>query len=116
MDAAIIDPGRMSARLELEMPIAVSDGQGGTVLGGSVPGYAIVGSLWAMIEPVSMPDSERADEAVFSVTHRIWVRHRTDISAGMRFRKGARLFVIRAHFDPDETRRYLVCRCEETGL
>ncbi|WEZ83991.1 phage head closure protein [Rhizobium sp. 32-5/1] len=111
MDAAIIDPGRLSARLELEMPMPVSDGQGG-----SVPGYAIVGSLWAMIEPVSMPDSERADEAVFSVTHRIWVRYRTDITAGMRFRKGSRLFLIRAHFDADETRRYLVCRCEEAGL
>ncbi len=110
MDTTIIDPGQLSARLELEMPMPVSDGQGGIV-----PGYAIVTSLWARIEPVSALDSERAGEAVFSVTHRVWIRFRSDVAAGMRFRKGARLFVVRAFFDPDERRRYLVCRCEEDG-
>jgi len=106
----MLDPGQLSARLELEMPVPVSDGQGGIV-----PGYAIVTSLWARIEPVSMPDREQADMAVFSITHRISIRFRDDVTAGMRFRKGPRLFCIRAHFDPDETRRYLVCRCEEDG-
>ncbi|OJF95896.1 phage head closure protein [Pararhizobium antarcticum] len=110
MDTTLLDSGQLSARLELEMPQPVTDGQGGIVAG-----YAIVASLWAMIEPVAMPDREQADRAVFSITHRITIRFRDDVTAGMRFRKGARLFIIRAHSDPDERRRYLVCRCEEDG-
>jgi SPP1 family predicted phage head-tail adaptor len=50
------------------------------------------------------------------LTHRIWLRARTGVSEGMRFRKGARTFTIRAVRDPDETGRYLVCLCEEGAL
>jgi head-tail adaptor len=35
------------------------------------------------------------------------------VSIGMRLRKGARIFWIGATEDPDETRRYLICHCEE---
>ncbi|WP_436098328.1 phage head closure protein [Pararhizobium sp. LjRoot238] len=105
-----LDPGQMSARLDLERRDDASDGQGGIV-----PGFAAVTSLWARIEPVSFKDEERADEEVFTVTHRIWIRFREDLVAGMRFHKGERLFALRAWYDPDETRRYLVCQCTEEG-
>jgi len=104
----ILDPGQMSARLDLEMRSDVGDGQGGIV-----QGFVAVASLWARIEPVAMAKEERADAAVFTVTHRIWIRFRDDIEAGMRFRKGGRIFTVRAFYDPDETRRYVVCRCVE---
>ncbi|CAN7179924.1 phage head closure protein [Pararhizobium sp. LjRoot255] len=110
MRATTLDPGQMSARLELETREEVSDGQGG-----GVTGFAVVTSLWARIVPVSARDEERADEEVFAVTHRIWIRFREDLVAGMRFRKGGRLFALRAWYDPDETRRYLVCQCAEEG-
>lgn len=110
MDAVNLDPGQLSARLDLEMRDDASDGQGGIV-----PGFALVTSLWARIEPISTSEDELADAAVFSVTHQIWIRFREDISAGMRFRKGLRIFVVRAFHDPDDMRRYLVCRCTEDG-
>ncbi|WP_455272253.1 phage head closure protein [Rhizobium herbae] len=100
----------MSARLDLEMRDDAGDGQGGIV-----PGFAPVTSVWARIEPVSVNEEEQADEAVFNVTHRIWIRFREDVQAGMRFRKGTRGFTVRTFHDPDETRRYLVCRCTEDG-
>jgi len=50
---------------------------------------------------------------VFTLTHRIWLRFRHDIQAGMRLRKGARIFAIRVWRDPDERGNYLVCLCEE---
>lgn len=106
----ILDPGQMSARLDLEMRNDAGDGQGGIV-----PGFAPVTPLWARIEPVSVSEEERVDAEMFMVTHRIWIRFREDIAAGMRFRKGARSFTVRALHDPDETRRYLVCRCTEDG-
>lgn len=110
MGAVTFDPGQLSARLELEMRADAGDGQGGIV-----PDFAPVTSLWARIEPVSVYEEERADAEVFIVTHRIWIRFREDIAAGIRFCKGTRMFTIRAFHDPDETGRYLVCRCTEEG-
>ena len=48
-----------------------------------------------------------------TITHRVWLAYRGDIAAGMRFRKGRRILAIRAVMDPVETRRFIVCRCEE---
>ncbi len=106
----MLDPGQLSARLDLEMRNDAGDGQGGIVAG-----FVPVTSLWARIEHVCVSEEERADAEMFTVTHRIWIRFREDIAADMRFCKGARIFTIRAFHDPDETRRYLVCRCAEEG-
>lgn len=110
MVAATLDPGQFSARLDLEMRSDTSDGQGGVV-----SNYAVIRSVWARIEPVAVTLDEVADAEGFTVTHRIWIRFCDDINVGMRFRKGGRVFMIRAFNDPDETRRYLVCRCTEGG-
>lgn len=108
MPVLFLDTGQLTARLELEMPVSVSDGQGGAIVT-----YETRASLWARIEPVTQVVAEQAGAEVFLVTHRVWLRFRSDIEAGMRLRKGARIFAIRAWSDPDETRRFQVCRCEE---
>ncbi|SIR15855.1 phage head-tail adaptor, putative, SPP1 family [Rhizobium sp. RU20A] len=105
------DPGRLSRRMTLERPVEMPDGQGGATLA-----YVAVADLWALIEPLAMPEREAAGEARFEVRHAVWLRHRADVTAGMRFRMGGRVLVIRSLRDPDETRRYLVCRCTEEGL
>ncbi|MET3854018.1 phage head closure protein [Rhizobium sp. OAE497] len=110
MRAVVLDPGAMSARLVLERPVELADGQGGA--GVSFEGVA---SLWARIEPVGESSEERAGADLVTLTHRVWVRFRTDIRSGMRLRKGERVFVIRSLRDPDEGGRYLACLCEEEG-
>ncbi|MDR6815268.1 SPP1 family predicted phage head-tail adaptor [Neorhizobium sp. 2083] len=102
------DPGSMTARLDLQAPQAVPDGQGGATVA-----WEVMASLWARIEPVSFVVEEQAAGEGGTISHRIWVRFREDVSAGQRFRKGARTFLVRLVHDPDETRRYLVCQCEE---
>ena len=106
--AALLDPGRLKARLVLERSEEVPDGQGGATVG-----FAIVATLWASIEPVAMRAEEAAGTLPVTVTHRIRLRRRDDLAGGMRLRKGARLFAIRAFRDPDETGRYMLCDCEE---
>ena len=108
MPVIFFDPGQMTARLDLERPQAVPDGQGGGMLA-----WTVAASLWARIEPVSAVIAEEASAAAGRITHRIWVRFRDDVAAGQRFRKGDRIFLVRLVRDPDETRRYLVCQCEE---
>ena len=102
------DPGSMTARLDLEAPQALPDGQGGATIT-----WEVTASLWARIEPISFVVEERAAAEGGTISHRIWVRFRDGISAGQRFRKGARVFLVKLVHDPDETRRYLVCQCEE---
>jgi len=108
--AMILDPGAMSARLVLERPVELADGQGGVAVS-----FEAVGSLWARIEPLGENREERAGSDLVTLTHRVWLRFRADIAAGMRLRKGERVFVIRSLRDPDEGGRYLVCLCEEDG-
>jgi SPP1 family predicted phage head-tail adaptor len=111
MPVTFFDPGQMTARLDLETAEPQPDGQGGAVLV-----WSVLSSMWARIEPVSFVVTEKGAAAEnVVVTHRIWVRFRDGIFGGQRFRKGERLFAIRAVRDPDETRRYLVCHCEEEG-
>ncbi|WP_180897669.1 phage head closure protein [Martelella soudanensis] len=102
------DPGAFSARLDLTAPAFASDGQGG-----ATESWSEVAKLWARIEPVSIAFDEQANGEVFRLTHEIWMRARTDLAPGMRLQRGGRMFKINGWRDPDETGRYLVCRCEE---
>ena len=102
------DPGLLNARLVLEQLEEVPDGQGGVM-----PGHGAVATVWARIEPVAAKADEAAGTLRVAVTHRIRLRWRGDLAGGMRLRRGARIFEIRAFYDPDETGRYLVCDCEE---
>jgi SPP1 family predicted phage head-tail adaptor len=102
------DAGQMTARLALEGPVSVPDGQGGATLT-----WTETAAMWARIEPVSSALTERAGAGIGTITHRIWLRFRTDVAAGQRLRKGTRLFAVKLVQDPDETGRYLTCLCEE---
>lgn len=108
VSVATIDPGALSARLVLERPVETPDGQGGVA-----QSFSALATLWARIEPVSARAEEAAGAMPVTVTHRIWLRRRNDLSGGMRLRKGARLFSIHTFRDPDETGRYTLCDCEE---
>lgn len=108
MNLTFLDAGQLTARLDLETPVETPDGQGGATVS-----HTVVSSHWARIEPVSAELAELGHVDRQAVTHRIWIRHAGGISAGRRFRKGARIFDILTVHDPDETGRYLVCRVKE---
>ena len=111
MNVTFLDPGQLTARLDLEAAIPTPDGQGGAALD-----WTVAASLWARIEPTNFGFAELAGQMRGQLTHRIWIRARDGVTEGMRFRKGARMFSIRAVRDPDETGRFLVCLCEEGAL
>ncbi len=106
--SVLLDPGRLSLRLELQQDIETADG-----VGGFTSAWTAVRDVWAEIRPLGSLPVERASNTGNDVTHEILVRHRPDIRSGMRFRKGARLFLIETLHDPDETARLLLCRCRE---
>lgn len=108
MKRPVIDPGAFTARLTLEQSVEVPDGQGGVIRT-----HAPIGAAWARIDPVTADRVLSAGAQAMTVTHRIWLRHRSDLQSGMRLRKGARVFELKTFRDPDETARYLVCECGE---
>ncbi len=108
MVAKILDPGRLNARLRLETPADVADGQGGVS-----EGWVTVTGLWGRVEPLRARPREEAGAAIAPVSHRVTIRHRDGIRQDMRFVFRGRFLMLRAVHDPDESRRYLICDCEE---
>lgn len=108
MPVLCLDPGVLATRLTLQAPTDTPDGAGG-----AERNWTAVASLWARLEPVSAVGRELAGQAGQVITHRVTVRHRSDVALGQRFMRLERVFAIKAIHDPDESRRYLVCLCEE---
>ena len=100
--------GVMRQRLTLDAAIESSDESGAlqTV-------WQPAGDVWGQVTPLSGSERFLAERQEEAVTHRILIRWRPGIESGMRFRLGARTFLIRSAFDPDERQRVLICRCEE---
>lgn len=110
MRLTFLDPGRLTARLELQAETAMPDGQGG-----ETAAWTPVASLWGLVEPVAARPHEEASAQAATITHRVIVRMRDDVRRGMRFLHRGRELSIRAVHDPDERRAYLACLCEEEG-
>ena len=109
MGALFVDPGRLSARLVLQEADGAADGQGGVS-----EDWQQLASVWGRIEPLRARPGEEAGAATAPVTHRITIRYREDVRHAMRFVHRNRNLMIRSSRDPDETRRYLICECEES--
>jgi SPP1 family predicted phage head-tail adaptor len=108
MNMTFLDPGQLTARLELEARVEAPDGQGGVTFG-----HVAESGHWARIEPVAADLIELGHALRQEATHRIWIRAADGVIAGKRFRKGSRIFDILTVSDPDESGRYLVCRVRE---
>ena len=100
--------GRLRKRVTLEQPVEVAD-----VIGGVTRGFAALATLWAEIAPAATAGSFIAAQQQERITHRVRLRYFSVVTAAMRLRLGVRLLLIRDVTDEDETRRYLVCHCEE---
>lgn len=110
MRPLFVDPGRLSARLRLETPTDLPDGQGGLT-----EGWTPLASLWGRVEPLRASPGEAASAATAPISHLVTIRYRNDVRHAMRLVFRGRSLLIRALRDPDETRRYLLCECEETA-
>ena len=96
------------ALLMIEMPQDRADG-----FGGFIRSYVAGPTVWAQIVPIKHDFERTADRPEIQVTHRIAIRHRTDIDLTKRFRLGTRIFAPRGYFDPDGRRVTLIVWCKE---
>lgn len=100
--------GELRTRAMLETPVDSVDDAGALVRI-----WQPVASVWAKIAPRRGAEIFVAGEQESVLTSEVVVRWRPDVASPMRFRVGSRALLIRAAFDPDGCRRFLVCACEE---
>ena len=100
--------GAFRHRLTLEAADEVEDGAGGVIRT-----WQAIAQVWASIEPLSLGERLVSEKRVGLLSHRILLRHRTDITLSHRFLLGMRVFVIRAIRDPEERGRVIECLVEE---
>ena len=110
MSTLFVDPGSLRSELALQAATTAPDG-----LGGHTENWTEIATVFARIEPVSATSRFGPDQTMETVTHRVTLRWRNGVAAGMRFVRQARIFDIVTVHDPDDTGRYLVCRARETG-
>ncbi|SNX69052.1 head-tail adaptor [Cereibacter ovatus] len=99
----------LNRRLLLEAPMRADDGAGGAVCD-----WALLGTLWARIEPGTGREVAGEEYPMGSVPLRITVRAAPIGSmarpeAGQRFREGPRCYAILAVTEKDVAGRYLSC-------
>ena len=101
-------PGELRHRLVLEAPVETPDGAGGVARS-----YSSVATLWARLTPVGARSEVVGDDPGATLTHRIVIRSRPDLTTRHRLRDGARLFRIVALRDEDGSGRYTEISAEE---
>lgn len=94
--------------MTLELPNDRPDG-----FGGFIRSYVSGPSVWGRIVPLKHLFERTADQTELQVTHRVTIRHRTDIDLTKRLRLGPRVFALRGYYDPDGRRVRMVLWCKE---
>jgi SPP1 family predicted phage head-tail adaptor len=108
MGLQFIDPGRLRTELRLEGAVAVEDGAGG-----HAQHWEERGLLFGHVEPMSVRTQFGAGQDHEAVTHRVTIRFREGVQAGMRFVTQGRQLTIITVRDLDERGRYLLCQARE---
>lgn len=100
--------GCMRSRLSLEAPVDMTDDTGGVARS-----YIAQAVVWGAIMPAAASDRFVAERMEQTITHAIRLRFRAGLTGAMRLRLGTRIFLIHGVEDVDESRRFVLCHCEE---
>ena len=106
--SGLASQGELRTRAVLEAPDDSVDDAGALVRI-----WRPVASIWAKVSPRRGAEVFVAGGQESVLTSEVVVRWRPDIASPMRLRIGSRALLVRAAFDPDGHRRFLVCVCEE---
>ncbi len=103
--------GALRHRVILESAVSTADGGGGMTTD-----WQQIAALWVAIHPLSGDERLAAGQFSSQLSHEIVLRYRPQLLPEMRFRKGERIFEIRAVINVEERGRWLRTFCEELEL
>lgn len=99
--------GQLRERVTIQQESLTPDGGGGSTLA-----WADVATVWASVEPLSGRERMQAQQLESAVDYRVKIRHRADVTAGMRLVWGSAIMNIRAVYNEDRKRKYLTLDSE----
>ena len=96
--------GKLRHRVRIERPASTQD----PTTGEMVPGWALVATVWASVEPLSVREFISAQAGQSEVTARFVIRHRAGLSAAMRLVHRGQVYNIEGVLaDPKSGQHYL---------
>ena len=104
--------GEMQHRITIEQKTrGASDGAGGFL----PETWSTVATVWAKLEPKSARELVDSDQVVHRISHVIFIRARSDVTAAMRVKFGSRTMAILSVREILEGGRWTELLCEETA-
>lgn len=100
--------GPLRERCAIQAESTSDDGMGGQTLS-----WSTSATVWARVTPIGGREQVQAQQVQDSVTHRVTIRYRPGLNAGMRLLWGSKPLNIRAVTNPDEKKKYLELLTEE---
>lgn len=103
-----ISVGRLRYKVALQSAAGASDGAGGYT-----ESWSTIANLFADIRPTGGDEAYRQGKVQDKVTHRIYIRYRSDIKTSYRISYDSRIFNIQSILNLDERDRWLELTCSE---
>lgn len=100
--------GSLNQRAQLLANTLTPDGGGGFA-----DDWEAFASVWIALAPIAGSDAFGPDRLESRVRHRIALRRRSDVAAGMRVAVGSRTFRIRTLIDEGPRNALMTLLCEE---
>jgi SPP1 family predicted phage head-tail adaptor len=82
-------------------------------MGGGTQSWIVIGTPWAYIIPATAWENLKSMQLEAPITHSIYIRYRTDITARDRIVHRSRIFNIRSIIDIEEKKLFLELKAEE---
>ena len=100
--------GSLNKRLELQSATQTSDN-----MGGFTEVWATVATVWGAVWPVSASEQVQAMQTTMTISHRLRIRHRSDLLPSWRIKFGSRYFNVVSLINPNEKGQWLDILCKE---
>jgi len=108
MDKCGLNPGRLRHRVELHAATTTRDGYGQPK-----ETFAKYADVWASIESLSGREFVQAEQVNGEITHKVIIRHQSDLVRTDRIIYGTRIFEIVRILNIEERGRYQELECKE---
>jgi len=77
--------------------------------------WSTVATIWGAFTSSDIQRREEAQQMLEIAQHQIVIRYRDDVASGWRFLIEGREISILTVLDPDQSKRFLSCQCQEAA-
>jgi len=102
--------GRLRHRVTVQTPTGSA-----SAFGEITNAWSDVATVWAAVEPTNSTERMENEQAKTFTSHRVLMRHRSDVSTTERVKFGSRYLHVNSVINPNEQDQMLELLCTEVG-